>query len=141
MVHTFECLGKHFLLDVESGSIFEIDELTKKLISNRISPNPESMGEILCYSKEEIAEAEQEIQALIDEGMLFSEEPEHMPAKYNGIVKSMCLNISHMCNLRCEYCFADGGSYNSKAENMSFEVAKAAIDMLVEKSYRNDINK
>jgi len=134
MVHTFKCLGKFFLLDVESGSIYEIDELTQKLISNKISPNPEVEGEILCYPKTEIEDAQAEIDSLIANGLLFSEEPEHAPAKYNGIVKSMCLNVSHMCNLRCEYCFADGGSYNSKAENMSLEVALKAIDMLIEKS-------
>lgn len=46
----------------------------------------------------------------------------------------MCLNISHMCNLRCEYCFADGGSYSGEMTNMSFEVAKNAVDFLVARS-------
>lgn len=46
----------------------------------------------------------------------------------------MCLNVSHLCNLRCEYCFADGGTYNGAAENMSLDVARKAIDMIVSKS-------
>lgn len=134
MVHTFHCLGRVFLLDVESGSIYEIDSLTEKLIINRISPNSYSEGEFLCYSESEIKEASSEIDRLIADGMLFSPEKEHHPAVYSGVVKSMCLNVSHLCNLRCEYCFADGGSYNSKAENMSLEVAKKAIDFIIEKS-------
>ena len=134
MVHTFHCLGKVFLVDVESGSIYEIDALTEKLIRQKISPDTISEGEFLCYSAQEIADAKEELDQLEKAGMLYSPEGEHTPAVYKGIVKSMCLNISHLCNLRCEYCFADGGSYNAKAENMSFEVAKKAIDLLVAKS-------
>ena len=48
MVHTFHCLGKVFLVDVESGSIYEIDALTEKLIRQKISPDTISEGEFLC---------------------------------------------------------------------------------------------
>lgn len=134
MVHTFHCLGKIFLVDVESGSIYEIDELTEKLINRKISPDSYPEGEFLCYSEQDIADAQREIDELTRQGLLFSPEGEHKPAVYSGIIKSMCLNVSHLCNLRCEYCFADGGTYNGAAENMSFDVALKAIDMIVSKS-------
>lgn len=134
MVHTFHCLGKVFLVDVESGSIYEIDELTEKLINRKISPDSYPEGEFLCYSEQDIADAQREIDELTRQGLLFSPEGEHKPAVYSGIVKSMCLNVSHLCNLRCEYCFADGGTYNGAAENMSLDVALKAIDMIVSKS-------
>ena len=134
MVHTFHCLGKVFLVDVESGSIYEIDELTEKLINRKISPDSYPEGEFLCYSEQDIADAQREIGELTRQGLLFSPEGEHKPAVYSGIIKSMCLNVSHLCNLRCEYCFADGGTYNGAAENMSLDVALKAIDMIVSKS-------
>lgn len=134
MVHTFHCLGKVFLVDVESGSIYEIDGLTEKLINRKISPDSYPEGEFLCYSEQDIADARREIDELTRQGLLFSPEGEHKPAVYSGIVKSMCLNVSHLCNLRCEYCFADGGTYNGAAENMSLDVALKAIDMIVSKS-------
>ena len=134
MVHTFHCLGKVFLVDVESGSIYEIDELTEKLINRKISPDSYPEGEFLCYSEQDIADAQREIDELTRQGLLFSPEGEHKPAVYSGIIKSMCLNVSHLCNLRCEYCFADGGTYNGAAENMSLDVALKAIDMIVSKS-------
>ena len=134
MVHTFHCLGKIFLVDVESGSIYEIDELTEKLINRKISPDSYPEGEFLCYSEQDIADAQREIDELTRQGLLFSPEGEHKPAVYSGIIKSMCLNVSHLCNLRCEYCFADGGTYNGAAENMSLDVALKAIDMIVSKS-------
>ena len=134
MVHTFDCLGHSFLLDVESGSVFIVDALVKELIEKCNSPIDLSKGGFCGYSAEEIAQAKEEIEQLKKEGILFSEELEHTPPSYSGVIKAMCLNVSHMCNLRCEYCFADGGSYNGKATNMSFDVAKSAIDFLVERS-------
>ena len=134
MVHAFDCLGHSFLLDVESGSVFIVDSLTKALIENHDSPVDYSKGEFSRYTATEIAEAREEIDALIKEGVLFSPEPPHKKPEYAGIVKAMCLNISHMCNLRCEYCFADGGSYSGAMTNMSFEVAKNAVDFLIAKS-------
>lgn len=134
MVHAFDCLGHSFLLDVESGSVFIVDSLVKALIENDNSPVDLSKGEFSRYTESEIEECRAEIEQLKKDGILYSSEPEHNPPVYKGIIKAMCLNISHMCNLRCEYCFADGGSYCGQAENMSFEVAKAAVDFLIEKS-------
>ena len=46
----------------------------------------------------------------------------------------MCLNISHDCNLRCEYCFAAQGDFGHGRKLMPFEVGKAAIDFLIKHS-------
>ncbi len=133
MVHTFKCLDRFFALDVESGSVFEIDELTKEIIDfyPPLVPPKEAFS---CYSEAEVREARAEVDELVGQGILFAPEPPHGKPHYNGIVKALCLNVSHNCSLRCEYCFADGGSYSTERRNMSFEVAKAAIDMLIQKS-------
>ncbi len=134
MVHTFKCLEKYFALDVESGSLFQTDELTNKLINEINSPDSFSAGEFSCFSEGELNEARAEIEQLENEGVLFSSEPVHKEIPDDGVIKSLCLNISHKCNLRCSYCFADGGSYCGEEENMSFATAKAAVDFLIEKS-------
>ncbi|MCH5164548.1 MAG: thioether cross-link-forming SCIFF peptide maturase [Clostridiales bacterium] len=134
MVHTFKCLDRNFALDVESGSVFEIDELTKDLIDLQGAPLDKTKGAFSCYSQEEIAEAQAEIQSLIDAKVLFTPEQPHNPPSYGGVVKALCLNISHNCSLRCEYCFADGGSYSTARLNMDKNVAFAAIDFLIKKS-------
>lgn len=134
MVHTFKCLDRFFALDVESGSVFETDELTKELIDSYSAPLDNSNGAFSCYTQKEIDEARKEIQNLIDEKVLFTPEIAHSAPKYFGVVKALCLNVSHNCSLRCEYCFADGGSYHTKRMNMSKEVAFKAIDFLIERS-------
>ena len=133
MVHTFRCLGRTFALDVESGSVFEIDDLTEKLIKQEISPQ-DFKGDFSRYSEAEIKEAKDELASLKNEGVLFTPTPKYPKTSYKGIIKAMCLNISHGCNLNCTYCFAGGGKYNTAEAHMSFEVAKAAIDFLVAKS-------
>lgn len=138
MVHTFKCLDRLFMLDIESGSLYQIDELTKKLIDKKNSSG-ESTGEFSGYSQAEIDEVNDEINDLMKEGSLFLMEQSHEKPKAK-VIKAMCLNISHKCNLACEYCFADGGSYSGEKENMSFEVAKAAIDLLIKESkYRTNL--
>lgn len=39
------------------------------------------------------------------------------------------LNISHDCNLRCQYCFGNGGDYGNQRVLMTKEVAKKCIDI------------
>jgi len=125
MVHTFGLLDRLFALDTESGSVFEIDKIVKALIDgDDTSP----------FSSCELSEAREEIANLKSDGVLFAPEVKAELPPYTPVIKAMCLNVSHNCNLACAYCFADGGTYNDERRNMSYETAKAAIDMLVEKS-------
>jgi len=47
----------------------------------------------------------------------------------------MLMNISHLCDMECRYCFAGGGSYGEAGSLMSEEVAQKAIDMLAASEY------
>lgn len=134
MVHTFRCLDRNFALDAESGSLYKVDELTKLLIEQRTAPDELSEGAFSRYSEAEIAEAKEEIATLEKEGVLFSPERPHKEREYTGVVKALCLNISHDCNMCCEYCFAHGGVYDGSRRIMPVENAIASIDFLVERS-------
>lgn len=43
------------------------------------------------------------------------------------IVKALCINIAHDCNLRCKYCFAGQGGYGQWRMLMSFDVARGLL--------------
>lgn len=125
MVHTFGSLGRLFALDTESGAFLEIDKVAKALLDgDDMSP----------FSSCEIADAQAEIAALKADGVLFATAQKATLPPFTPVIKAMCLNVSHNCNLACEYCFADGGTYCGERQTMSFDTAKAAIDMLVEAS-------
>ncbi len=48
-------------------------------------------------------------------------------------LEKLVLNISNACNLRCRYCYANGGNYMSDESMMSEQVAKDALDLFYEK--------
>lgn len=125
MVHTFGLLDRLFALDTESGSFFEIDPIVKAIIDgDDMSP----------FSSCEIADAQAEIAELKSAGILYAPSVKAELPPFSPVIKAMCLNVSHNCNLACAYCFAEGGTYNDERKTMSYETAKAAIDMLVEMS-------
>ncbi len=50
------------------------------------------------------------------------------------LLRSLCLNVAHDCDLRCRYCFAGTGGFGGKRGLMSREVARAAVDFLLANS-------
>ncbi len=52
----------------------------------------------------------------------------------NPVLKSLCLNVAHDCDLRCRYCFAGQGRFGATRGLMTPEVARAAVDFLLANS-------
>lgn len=49
-------------------------------------------------------------------------------------LKALSLAVAQKCNLGCTYCYAQEGSFGGAAKNMSWEVAKAAVERLFEEA-------
>ena len=129
MVHTFNIDGKYYLFDAESGSLHICDALTSEVIK-KLNGEEYDLG---GADEEAVREIEEEINKLKNEGLLYAEEKKEVPVK-SDLVKALCLHICHDCNLSCEYCFAGKGKYKGKAEYMSLDVAKRAVDFLISNS-------
>ena len=118
---------RYFLYDVESGSLHNVDAAAFLVAKKRYSSLSDE--EILSYSKIPFADVD-EINAELDElekqGLLNTPAKVY-PLPCNGEIKAMCLHICHDCNLRCPYCFAKDGTYNTPKDYMTFEVGKAEI--------------
>lgn len=141
MVHTYSLDGYCFAVDGNSGSIHVLDEITFDLISGESEmPAYESVCRKLAgkYPQAEIDEAFGEIKALAEVGTLFSAEEDLLKAagarRISNSPKALCLHVAHDCNLRCDYCFASEGDYNSGRKLMPREVALKAVDFLMESS-------
>ncbi len=142
MIHKYKLNGFNIVLDVNSGGVHIVDELTYDLLDNIEPPFyekcPEKVVEKLSkvYSAEDIESCYQEIAELYNDKILFSEDDYEKYAKYSvaSPVKAMCLNIAHDCQLRCKYCFASTGDFGQGRKLMSFETGKHAIDFLLENS-------
>ena len=147
MIHQYILNGYHIVLDVCSGSVHVVDPLAYDMIA-RFESTPKDLlfRELLekyhddpDITQEELESCFQEIEALHEEGSLFSPdifEPMAgtLKEKSAGIVKALCLHVAHTCNLNCSYCFASQGKYHGERAVMSFEVGKQALDFLVANS-------
>ena len=134
--HNYQDKDYFFLWDVESGSLHNMDSVAflcaKKRYDKTLSPNEEiEYKKISSKDKDEINAFFNQME---ESGSLNSPPRVTYFKKNPDIVKALCLNICHDCNMRCAYCFAKDGSYNTAKEYMTFEVAKKAVDFLIENS-------
>lgn len=138
--HKFEIDGTKILLDVNSGSVHVIDDTIWDIFESMVENGGYLETALSClegkYSEEILHEAADEIRDLIDRKMLFPEDKfrESYCLPENPVLKSLCLNVSHDCNLRCTYCFASSGDFGGERLLMSEEVGKKALDFLMENS-------
>jgi len=140
MIHAYKIHGENIVLDVCSGSVHLLDDIAYDVLGCYDSDgtiNPDKLKNLTHYDEKQINEAITEIEYLIDNKMLFTEDPytSMLPAwTKQTVVKALCLHIAHDCNLRCSYCFAGTGEYMGRRSLMSLEVGKKAIDFLIENS-------
>lgn len=143
MIHKYKLNGLNIVLDVHSGAVHLVDELTYDMLDNVKPPFsaecPEKAAEKLSlfYDPREIKTCYEEVVQLYNDGVLFSEDEYEKFAAYSvaAPVKAMCLLVEQDCNLRCEYCFASTGDYGlGKRMHMDFETGRKAMDFLLENS-------
>lgn len=142
MIHKYSLNGYNIVLDTNSGAVHVFNELPFSILNYLTDSVPQNPSKTMIeelknkYKESEILAAYNEIYELYNDGILYSKDEYEQFAGMmkNAPVKSMCLNIAHDCNLRCEYCFASKGDFGRGRMLMPFEVGKKAIDFLIEKS-------
>ncbi len=156
MIHAYKNNGYNIVLDVNSGSVHVVDDVVydlipyaEKALQGRKPADDQvdkeaadlirgALPQDFPYTDAEKEEAVEEVRELWQQELLFTEDEYQEFVEHFGeretVVKALCLNIAHDCNLRCAYCFADGGEYHGRRGLMSLEVAKAALDFLVKNS-------
>lgn len=145
-IHKYKQGDDYIVLDVNSGGVHVVDKTVYDMLDH-ICPDHEGNGlgitaeelavKLPQYGKAEIAECLEELEQLYRDKVLFSEDEYRQFADktLNAPIKAMCLHVSHDCNLRCEYCFAETGDFGGDRKIMSPEVGKKAIDFLIAKSF------
>ncbi|MBR6013521.1 MAG: thioether cross-link-forming SCIFF peptide maturase [Selenomonadaceae bacterium] len=137
MIHKFKMGNDFILLDVESGAVHIIDKIIFDILDIFDGKNDSEVLNALekKYNPAEISEALGELHELIDAEELFAPEI-NIPQTFQnfGVVKSLCFMVAQDCNLRCKYCFGDGGSFGGERAVMSEEVGRAAVDFIIKNS-------
>lgn len=116
-----------------SNSLHSVDYKAYLVIKNKYEElSPQELADFSSLSQSEREEILSEIAELEREGLIGIDQT--FPYHKSNVVKALCLHVCHDCNLKCKYCFAKEGTYNTARDYMTEEVAKAAIDFLIEKS-------
>ena len=143
MIHKYFLNGYYIVIDTNSGAVHIVDELAYRILDFFTEKlTGECPDEVIVtlenegFDRQDIIDTYAELKALCDDDSLFSEDTYRPFADMltEAPIKSMCLNIAHDCNLRCEYCFAAQGDFGHGRKLMPFEVGKAAIDFLIKHS-------
>lgn len=138
MIHQFKMEDLNIIVDVNSGAIHVVDDISSDYIA--CVDQGKSETEIKSFLKEkykelDFEEIKEEVNQLIDSQSLFSKDIyKDVVKEFNKretIFKAMCLSVAHDCNMACKYCFASEGEYHGEREMMSFETGKKAIDFLI----------
>ncbi|HNU79453.1 MAG TPA: thioether cross-link-forming SCIFF peptide maturase [Bacillota bacterium] len=138
MLHRYEQKGLKIVVDVNSGAVHVVDQLTWDILDHY----PDSIENIVGVLKgkhEEcnIREAWNEVRELESQGLLNSADvymDKVLEDKKEMYTKALCLNVAHDCNMRCGYCFASTGDYHGGRKLMPFSVASRAVEFLLESS-------
>lgn len=138
MIHKYYLNDKYIVLDITSGSVHLVDELTYNILDDYNKLNEEKIINkySLKYGEDNIKSALEEIKYLEEKELLFSKDDIEIDLNYNpdNIIKAMCLHVAHDCNLKCKYCFAAQGNFHGEASLMDLETGKKALEFLAKKS-------
>ena len=120
--HIFQYRGNQCVINVDDMIANIVDASTANVLKN-----VEARGGALSDLKDN-----KELRKL---GLL-SGESKNLPKKNNKENFPICtiaLFVTQSCNLRCIYCYGDGGEYGSSG-NMTPEIAEKTIDWLIDQS-------
>lgn len=144
----FQADETEYLFHGLTGTIMAIDDEVKQFI-DYLEENGEKKYDSIsfCETKLEHMEGhfkriknemlEMEILTVIDseEGKSFSKTPPPPIVTEEMPIKTLVMHLVNECNLRCVYCYADGGEYGAPQKYMSPLVAKQAVDFLMKNSF------
>lgn len=128
-IHVIKRNDKYIAFNPESLSLFSVTENIGKILESYESLQ-ENLPESLSGSEIDIAKQFDSFDDKVDCGTC--NRPEKAP-------QALCLIISHDCNLRCGYCYADHGTFGGEKKFMGFRTAKESIDKLLDKNSNNFI--
>lgn len=131
--HVFDCRGRPYAYDVNSGDIIEIDRPTAAVLTGAED------GSCVSVTADELRDARKRVAAAqIEQGLFLPRHARglnicgvcHDASGYDDQVEQLTLSISDQCNLRCRYCL----HVNDLAwvrphrdASMSPETARAAV--------------
>lgn len=127
--HSFSVQGKHFVCDVLTTQCFRLDSIGLSILPELLVGTQDNFEEKYAgaYPSSGLRKCIRECRETLRLGHFTASVPPYRHSR-NDHIASLCLHVSHHCNLNCEYCYADAGSFGGKRSLMSQEVMRKAVD-------------
>ncbi len=138
--HEFRVGGNRYFFDPETLLVGELDSVSCEIV-NTLRSGEHSKANITRrlvpkYDTRTIAEAVDELQQV---GVI-SSGGRRMRKRVSGLaavtpkIHSITLHVANDCNLRCSYCYGNGGTYGEERRLMDWQTARESVDFLVRSS-------
>lgn len=136
-IRILETEGEKTLYAVNTGSIFNVDEPTAKLLQAKGKSYSQLYDDFKdVWTQDEFKEL---IEFLLEKDILKNDSKDltkienNTPSKGELNIKSIVLFMIQECNLRCTYCYGEGGEYSHKGI-INLDTAKKSVDFLFDNS-------
>lgn len=122
----------YLMLNSDTLEIYELDNSTFHELRNYISNGKKMSDELVEQLKNAGIYLESEI--------YFNEITEkELIINHKSDINSIVLGITNTCNMKCEYCYGEGGNYGRNNRIMKYSTAIRAIDYLISNTKSKDI--
>ncbi|GFI22440.1 anaerobic sulfatase-maturating enzyme [Lachnospiraceae bacterium] len=123
-----------YLYNIITNGIFLLNQQEYKALVGNIDINNEQNKEIKNFFEENFIIITDKNKKILDK--LYQKT---ISSKKGLNATSLTLMVSQACNLRCKYCYGDGGEYSHKGF-MSYEIAKRAVEFFVDQTQEKKLN-
>lgn len=122
--------GNEYLFLINNNSLFRLDKKSKDFFKLEGLENEQAykyLSSVMTVDEtDELFNNMKQSGLMVDEKKSISNKIEETAVSPMGVT----LMIIQECNLRCTYCYGEGGEYQDKGK-MSLEIAKKSIDFLI----------
>jgi uncharacterized protein len=142
-IYEFNLKTKRYFFDPDTLLVGRLDQISRKLV-DILKEGGQTEANLVQrltppFSKNDTTEAIEELQQIGLISADYNNLNESSPGTEDSVVNvnSITLHVANDCNLRCAYCYGNGGSYSEERCLMDWQTAKDSVDFLVK--YSNDI--
>jgi uncharacterized protein len=128
-VYFFTIREKSFAYDTNTTACVELDNLALTLLPEMLSGRQAGLKDKYAHlcRPSQLQTCLQDCRDLLA-SRRFATGPRPYRHRLGHALRAVCLHISHDCNLNCQYCYADAGSFGRERVMMNDAVMIQAID-------------
>lgn len=128
----FDVRDGAILFGVDHASLYFIDEPTREVLQ-RLGSLPSLVLSESSLQDQEILAGLQNARFLLTQDEMPGG-PHELPQPHGIPLATMVLEVAQSCNLRCKYCYAEGGSYGGEPRLLTPQMARKAVRLLMEEA-------